>query len=272
MQSLRRFFVLLSLIAGSQGQCLAQISYPAPSALPAGLIYYSSYSLGYTDTRVVLYNSNQTYTVISSISGSLFGTMTVTPTSGTFTYTIDPANPAHATIVYGNGAGSDELYFATANAGIQTSSYVTFSGLPYFTIFPKQNNNGAVNQSNRSILSAGATTTSGIVIQAGNSRWVLFRAAGASLRNFDVANPVAAPSFTVYDSSGMVVGNSVVWSADPNLMPGFETIFSIVGAFPFTAGSDEAVLLAQLKPGAYTAVFQAANSGTILAEAYVLPY
>jgi hypothetical protein len=65
---------------------------------------------------------------------------------------------------------------------------------------------------------------------------------------------------------------STVWSSDPNLVNGYNTIFSLVGAFPLNAGSDEGVLLLPLNPGAYTAVFQAGSAGAILCEVYLLPY
>lgn len=60
--------------------------------------------------------------------------------------------------------------------------------------------------------------------------------------------------------------------ADPNLVGGYEIVFSMVGAFPLKGGSDEGVLLVPLNPGAYTAMYQAGCTGTILCEAYILPF
>jgi hypothetical protein len=87
-----------------------------------------------------------------------------------------------------------------------------------------------------------------------------------------VSVTVSSPSFTVYESTQTVLGVSSVWSSDPNLVGGYQTIFSLVGAFPLKTGSDEGVLLAPLDPGAYTAQFKAGSVGTILFEAYVLPF
>ena len=83
---------------------------------------------------------------------------------------------------------------------------------------------------------------------------------------------VSKPSFALYDSNQRVIGTSSVWSSDPNLILGYSTIFSMTGAFPLNSGSDEGVLLIQLPPGAYTAVFKAADAGTILCEVYILPF
>ena len=89
--------------------------------------------------------------------------------------------------------------------------------------------------------------------------------------SFGVTGTVNSPSFSIYNSAGILIATSELWS-DPNLSPGFSTVFSITGAFALQAGSNEAALFLPLSPGAYTAIFRAASAGTILAEVYVLPY
>jgi hypothetical protein len=127
--------------------------------------------------------------------------------------------------------------------------------------------------SNRCELAAGGTSISGFIIdESGGPRWVLVRAEGKSLSPYGVTDGVSNPSFTLHDSAGAVVGTSSVWSSDPNLVSGYETIFSLVGDFPLESGSDEGVLLVRLNPGAYTAVFQAGGAGTILCDVYILPF
>jgi hypothetical protein len=101
---------------------------------------------------------------------------------------------------------------------------------------------------------------------------VLLRASGTSLGNFGVSPTVSSPSFTLYDSTQSIVDASSVWSGDPNLVNGYQTIFSLVGAFPLKPGSDEGVLLVPLNPGCYTAQFRAGSAGTMLFEAYILPF
>src|ERR1019366_188056 len=192
-------------------QCYSQII--ASTSLPPCLIQYSSYNeFNHTSaSRLLLYNSNQTYVEINSYYTNALslppGELAngTTPTSaGTFTYAVDPKNPAHATIAYGGGAGSDQLYFGTANGGLQTPTPVLDSGAG-FALYPIQTTNGGSNCSNLCQLPAGGTATTGFVIQSGGPRWVLIRADGTSLGNFGVSPAVASPSFTLYNSTQAIV-------------------------------------------------------------------
>jgi len=236
-----------------------------------------------------LYNSNQTYAVISwsfiSSTVSINPTnptnpyqTTLAPVSGTFSYAVDPQNPAHATITYAGAAlPVDDLYFTATDSGSQLAPGgigIVPPGTPSesFTISPMQANSGCRAVSSRCELAAGGTSISGFIIdESGGPRWVLVRAEGKSLSTYGVTDGVSSPSFTLHNSAG-VVGTSSVWSSDPNLVSGFETIFSLVGDFSLESGSDEGVLLVQLNPGAYTAVFQAGSAGTILCDVYMLPF
>jgi hypothetical protein len=179
--------------------------------------------------------------------------------------------------VYSGGGGSlanDDLYFTAADSGAQMppGGYTVFGYSSSFALYPQQVNNGGCNVSNRCQLAVGGTAILGFVVQSGGPRWVLLRAIGASLGNFGVSSTVSNPSFTLYDSTETVQGTSSVWSSDPNLVGSYETIFSLVGAFPLNSGSDEGILLVPLKPGAYTAQFKAGSSGAMLFEAYILPF
>jgi hypothetical protein len=227
---------------------------------------------------------------------------TYAPYSGTYNYSVDPQNPSHATIVYDGGAGplaNNDLYFYSANFGGLSPPGMFFPGgeVPGFWWSPMQLNNGGVNISNRCQLSSGAVAISGFVVEStgpglagsGNvslflpssgesllqstgPRWVLLRAVGASLTSFGVSGVVSNPSFTLYDSNQTPLRSSSVWSSDPNLTGGYSTVFSLAGAFPLNTGSDEGVLLVQLPPGGYTAVFKAGSAGSILCEVYILPF
>jgi len=92
---------------------------------------FSSYNLGNTNSSLILYNADHTYFQINSfhpgrfVIGGLSPTDT-TPGQGTFTYTVDPQNPSHATIIHsGTGnLGPQQLYFASANGGSQTPPFV----------------------------------------------------------------------------------------------------------------------------------------------------
>jgi len=252
----------------------------APASLPPCLIQFNNYSLGNGNSWLILFNSDHTWLEINSYYSGLpnlstgMSSGTSAPSQGTYTYTVDPQNPSHATIGYSvPNPGFPELYFTATNSGLGVlPNQLSIDGPPIFTIYPRQSTNGNVNFSNRSVLTSSGTSILGFVVQSGGPRWVLLRAVGASLLNFGVSSAVASPSLTLYDSSQAVIGSSSVWSADPNLVGGYQRMFSMIGAFPLSTGSDEGVLLVPLNPGAYTAVFKAGGAGNILCEAYVLPY
>jgi hypothetical protein len=258
--------------------CRSQVA--APASLPACLIQYLSME-SLTSSHggsVVLYNSDQTYIEISSSWQGPIGGGTAATVSGRYTYSVDPQNASHATITYqpprSFGASSDELYFYAQNSGSELAAQsMDFSGkITLFNVYPRQLNNGGVNHSCRCQLEPGGFAISGFVIESDGPRWVLIRAVGASLKNFGVPSAVSNPSFSLSSSSQGLLGSSADWSSDPNLVNGYDTIFSVVGAFQLNIGSDEGVLLLPLDPGAYTAVFQAGSAGTILCEVYILPF
>ena len=280
----KRMLATLASALAFVARCPAQETVPAPQSLPPCLIQYNyAYPLGNAyGSSVVIYNADQSYVEINS-SLSYIGTLAAS--SGTYSYSVDPENPAHATISYqpprSNQTATDQLYFYATNSGDSSPTGMVAVGVAHtaFALYPRQVGNGAINVSNRCQLASGGSAISGFVIESGGPRWVLIRAVGASLKNFGVSPVVSSPSFTLYDPLPVIglwyaEGSipSAVWSSDPNLVKGYNTIFSLVGAFPLNAGSDEGVLLVPLNPGAYTAVFQAGSAGTILCEVYLLPY
>jgi hypothetical protein len=281
MKTIERLFgaTVAATVLATSGY--SQAIAPAPTSLPPCLILNSSTYLYGSSSELILYRADQTFDVISSVATSETTTpsgnikTTYPPVSGTYTYTVDPQNPSHATIVSNDGAVSpfsQQFYFFSPLSATPYLGLPTLGTSAWSQIYPEQTTNGGANVSNRCQLTAGGIAISGFVVQSNGPRWVLIRAVGASLANFGVSSTVSAPSFTLRDSTQAVVGASSVWSSDPNLKPGYSTIFSIVGAFPLNSGSDEGVLLVPLNPGAYTAVFSAGSAGTILCEVYILPY
>ena len=251
---------------------------PAPATLPGCIVKYThaGYPLSAYLHRTVLYRPDGTYiewSVVYSASAQPPGA-TRAPHSGTFVYAVDPQNPANASIVYDGGTGSvstDTLSFRTATAGsCQSTPYAT-AALTNFFLYPQHPLTGGTNLSARSSLAPGDTPISGFVIASGGPRWVLLRAVGVSLQHYGVSPTVTGPTFTLHNTSA-VVANSAVWSADPNLTDGYKSAFSVVGASPLDAGSDESVLLLPLDPGAYTIVASAQSAGEILCEVYLLPF
>lgn len=130
---------------------------------------------------------------------------------------------------------------------------------------------GAVtNLSARSQVEPERPLTGGFVV-TGEPRTVLIRAVGPSLVRVGVVVPLPNPVLTLFRESAPIDGNDD-WGNRPDRTRILETA-SRVGAFPLDAGSRDAVLLAQLPPGAYTAQVTSAdaNSGEVLLEIYIVP-
>ena len=268
----------ISAIALLSAGLLADVD--APSALPPCIVQYVRTQNTITTTRIVLYRGDSTFSELFVTNDTLDANnphYSSPPHSGTYAFTIDPQDPAHASISYNTTSGAlpnDNLYFEKATSGRLTASPLTVtSEQSYFTLSPLQVNvTGGVAFSTKCALASGGSVTDGIAIGPEGPRWVLFRAVGASLAKYGVSGGVAGPMFTLYNSHQAIVAKSSVWSSDQNLVNGYNTVFSIAGEFPLEDGSDESVLLVLLQPGTYTAVFTASGTGQILCEAYTLPY
>lgn len=263
--------------------CRAHAASPAPASIAPCLIQFSSQFAEGLDgaSRLVLYNADQTYVEINSFTEGYtaahqeIGGESHPPHQGTFSYTVDLANPAHATIAYAGGASppaNDNLYFSSANAGSLVPPGTATGNTGEFICYPRQSTNGGANFSNLLPAAPGSGAITGFVVQSGGPRWVLLRAVGATLANFGVSSAAAQPEITLYDSTGAALGRSSAWSADSNLVGGYQTMFSLAGAFPLNPGSDEGVLLIALNPGSYTVATSAGGAGSVLSEAYILPF
>lgn len=80
------------------------------------------------------------------------------------------------------------------------------------------------------------------------------RGVGPSLTALGVAGALRKPILTVYDAAGAVIASAGSWSAafTGDRRTGIEMVMRSVGAFPLTAGSEDAVLNLRLVPGNYT--------------------
>lgn len=119
-----------------------------------------------------------------------------------------------------------------------------------------------VNISTRVVVAPGQVHISGFVVGGKDSRLVLLRAIGPTLRNFGVENPLATPVLTVYNNQRPLVSNAG-WTSHPDL----EKTFAAVGAFPLPSGSRDAAMSIYLPPGSYT-VQVGGGSGEVLLEIY----
>lgn len=106
----------------------------------------------------------------------------------------------------------------------------------------------------------------GFVVQAGAPKRVLIRAVGARLATapFNLTGTLADPQVQLYNSNGVLV------LANDNWLATDATTMTAAGAFPLTANSRDASLVATLSPGAYTAQVSGVNntSGIAILEIY----
>lgn len=114
------------------------------------------------------------------------------------------------------------------------------------------------------------TLIGGFVVGAGG-RIVLIRAIGPSLSAYGVTSCLARPHLRLFDANGNLIATAVPWSstqADTQIE--LSAAAESVGAFPLQQGSADAVLLAYLQPGVYTAIVSGedASSGEVLLEVY----
>ncbi|MDX2187250.1 MAG: glycosyl hydrolase family 28-related protein [Opitutaceae bacterium] len=108
----------------------------------------------------------------------------------------------------------------------------------------------------------------GFAVAGSNSQRVLLRAAGPSLRSFQVSDALRDPILTLHDSNdGRKLVANDDWTANAtSIRAGSST----VGAFPLVEGSFDAALVTELSPGRYSAVVDTKNGemGIVLVEAY----
>ncbi len=111
----------------------------------------------------------------------------------------------------------------------------------------------------------------GFVIEGIDPQRVLVRIAGPSLGEFGVENPAASPRLQLYAGETLMAENQG-WSNSEDAEEIAQAV-AVAGAFPFAMGSMDSALIAELAPGAYTAVASEITSpnGVGLIELYELP-
>lgn len=126
-----------------------------------------------------------------------------------------------------------------------------------------------INLSARAAVTASSGMTLGFVVGGSGSEQVLVRGIGPGLGAFGVPNVLPAAQITLLTSNGTVLDTNAGWSSDPSLA----AVFSQVGAFALTAGSDDAALTATLPPGSYSVQLTGVNgaTGAAMVELYEVP-
>ncbi len=98
------------------------------------------------------------------------------------------------------------------------------------------------------------------------------RAVGPGLTQFGVPNALTNPSVTLFRGTTQIGANDDFGSGT-NVDATLPQQFTRVGAFPLTAGSRDAAIVASLDPGPYTAQVRggsATETGDVLLEVYFL--
>lgn len=113
------------------------------------------------------------------------------------------------------------------------------------------------NLSTRGVVGAGSDDLliSGFIVGAVDNSTVVLRSLGPSLGAMGIANPLANPSFTVYDQNGALLAANNDWQEDPSALD-LEQNQLAPGA------AQEAAIVLHLPVGAYTAVTVGADGGT----------
>jgi hypothetical protein len=260
---------------------------PVPQSIADSFVLITSHLSVFEGFDLLYFGADGTFQEIVSennYNNSSDAPQTSPPRSGTYTYSIVPDQWGYqGTISITVGSTSTVL--------ISYSDQPYLVEVPLVNVFPRAALTGAVNVSNNSWISATHPTTPGFVIQGNNPRWVLIRGVGPCLSQFGVQTPVQNLSLGLQSSSypgiffdfpGVNVpqlsGLATIvpinsWSSDPNLTVGFQTIFSLAGAFQLTSKSSDCAAFVLLAPGAYTIQGTTPSSGgELLTEVYVLPY
>lgn len=102
---------------------------------------------------------------------------------------------------------------------------------------------------------------SGFVIQGSTPKQVVVRAIGPSLAQYNIANPMADPQVTIYDSNSQPIAGNDNFGSVANLSD-LKAAMSRLGLSALPDGSRDAAMLVTLKPGLYTAQVSGVNNGT----------
>jgi hypothetical protein len=107
----------------------------------------------------------------------------------------------------------------------------------------------------------------GIIITGNDTKQVVLRAIGPSLTGMDVTGALADPSLELFDSSGALLASNDNWKDNS---AADQTILNDAMLAP--TEDAESALVANLDPGAYTAIVRGAGdtTGVALVEAYDL--
>jgi hypothetical protein len=102
----------------------------------------------------------------------------------------------------------------------------------------------------------------GFIVQGTAPKRVLIRAAGPSLANFGVANPLANPLLELHDSTNTIGMNNDWQTTQIGGIIAGDQVAEIQNSGLAPSASLEPALIATLSPGSYTAIVQGVSGGT----------
>lgn len=196
------------------------------------------------------------------------------PSDGVMDFRLQPANTDQMVFVYtgteGNLtiAGTTSVGCSTVATKSGTTYYVMVSAYAsgggswaYLVVQPNADNQvpttTAINMaavSTRAYCKLGATIIPGFVV-SGVEQYVIIRAAGPALAAMDVPNYMRNPKLTLFKGSTVIATNDD-WtpnSTDVLTEVDIGRVCAAVGLTPFKSDSLDAVIIAKLSPGVYTA-------------------
>lgn len=166
--------------------------------------------------------------------------------------------------------GSEALANFNLNAiAVQDANYFVVTPSAH----PKLDVGALVNLSSRGTVAPGGDPLIGGFVIADHPRTVLIRGVGPTLGRLGVAHPLANPTVMLFrNSDHTAIAANDDWGRQGNAAE-IETAAATVGAFALDRTSQDAALLVELPPGAYSAVLGSADAtgGTALMEIYTLP-
>jgi hypothetical protein len=139
----------------------------------------------------------------------------------------------------------------------------------YFSAAGNTPSSTLLNISTRATIGGSTVAFPGFVIGGDRGQTVLIRAVGPGLAAFPGVTPAADPVLELYNGANQKIADADDWS---NAL--FAEVATRVGAFPLPAGgSKDAVLIASLPPGNYSAIVRAkagTAGGEVIIEVYTV--
>ncbi len=241
---------------------LAANKSPDTGTTAASAGFYQAGSAGSSaQTLVIVSPSGQAFVVTQTGTTSEGGSGTIDAT-GKVTVT----TAARTTISANVAADTTAL---TATVTTAAGATTTFTGFADNSAALAQQR--IVNVSTRTTAGTGdQVAIVGFVITGLESKPILLRAVGPSLRGLGVTTALTAPRLELR-ANGVLLATNIGWTTTGNAAE-IANAAARSGAFPLAAGSADSVILTTLAPGTYTALMSAADAraGVGLVEIYDL--